>query len=333
MGDVAMTVPVLKELLEQNPSLKVTMVSRPLFAPFFNNIERLNFFPADVDKTYKGFFGLRQLVRDLKKTENFSAIADLHNVLRTKVLRVFMRGSGAQAAKIGKGRTAKRKLTRRRGKRLKQLKRTSERYADVFRELGLNLELSHRPPNSKVPLDSVIREIVGAKKHNFIGFAPFAKHKAKQLPLEKTVELIERLTELPASKVILFGDKNVERKKLERIESQNSKAISIAGKLPLSSELNLINHLDVMISMDSANMHLASISGTPVVSVWGGTHPYAGFLGYGQDMADVVQDDIACRPCSVFGDKPCYRGDNACMERININDILIKVSKHLTNKI
>ena len=53
-----------------------------------------------------------------------------------------------------------------------------------------------------------------------------------------------------------------------------------------------------------------------VISIWGATHPFAGFLGWGQDEKNIVQIDLYCRPCSVFGNKPCYRGDHACMNRI-----------------
>ena len=81
-----------------------------------------------------------------------------------------------------------------------------------------------------------------------------------------------------------------------------------------------------MISMDSANMHLASLVGTRCVSVWGSTHHFAGFLGYGQSVDDVVEvKDLTCRPCSVFGDKPCYRGDWACLQELDIQKINDKI--------
>ena len=58
--------------------------------------------------------------------------------------------------------------------------------------------------------------------------------------------------------------------------------VSMIGKLNMRTELNLMSHLDVMLSMDSANMHLASLVNIPVVSIWGATHPYAGFMGWKQ---------------------------------------------------
>ena len=90
-----------------------------------------------------------------------------------------------------------------------------------------------------------------------------------------------------------------------------------------------MSHLDVMLSMDSSNMHLASLTGTPVVSVWGATHPYAGFMGWGQTEEYAVQIPLDCRPCSVYGQKPCLRGDYACMRNIAPEAIVEKVEKVL----
>ena len=98
----------------------------------------------------------------------------------------------------------------------------------------------------------------------------------------------------------------------------------------LKEELSLIYQLDVMISMDSANMHLASLVNTPVVSIWGATHPYAGFMGWNQRIDNAVQIDLPCRPCSIYGKKPCYRNDFACMNQITPETIVEKVN-HIIN--
>ena len=119
-------------------------------------------------------------------------------------------------------------------------------------------------------------------------------------PLEKMRSVALKLAE-NGTKVYLFGAKS-EANELESWENQNSNIKSIAGKLSLKEELDLIRKLSLMISMDSANMHLASLVGTRVVSLWGNTHPFMGFLGYGQSMEDVIQDEtFEQRPTSVFG--------------------------------
>lgn len=101
------------------------------------------------------------------------------------------------------------------------------------------------------------------------------------------------------------------------------------SEFDLAGEIAMMQQLDVMLTMDSANMHLASLVGTPVVSVWGGTHPYAGFLGWNQKDTDCVQLDMPCRPCSVYGNKPCLRGDYACLKGITPEMIVGKVMHHL----
>ena len=100
--------------------------------------------------------------------------------------------------------------------------------------------------------------------------------------------------------------------------------IEIASGEGIRADLEKIKKLDVMISMDSANMHLASLVGVRVVSIWGATHPFAGFLGWGQKMEDCVQRDLPCRPCSIYGKKPCLRGDMACMD-IEPNEIISRI--------
>ena len=118
------------------------------------------------------------------------------------------------------------------------------------------------------------------------------------------------------SYIFLFGG-NSEKGILDQWAKEFERTQSIAGKMSFENELEYIARLDVMISMDSANMHLASLFGVPVVSIWGATHPFAGFYGWGQSPDSAIQVDLYCRPCSVFGNKPGYRGDLLCLHSIS----------------
>ena len=329
LGDVAMTAPVLLELLQEYPDIEITFVSKEFHRPFFEGMSGVEFYGVNLDN-YKGLFGLRKLAKEISSLHDFDAIVDLHNVLRTTIIKFFLPTSGVQVATIGKGRTAKRKLTRKKNKQLKPLKLMVQRYADCFAEVGLEFELHNELKRNVQPLNAKLLSVLGQKRSNWIGIAPFARHKPKRMPIEKAEKVIEQLSSLPNVKIMLFGGGKLEERKLQNIADDYSNVYNIAGKLALGDELDLISHLDVMVSMDSANMHMASLMGVPVVSIWGGTHPYLGFLGYGQSMADTVQTDLYCRPCSVFGNKACYRGDHACLYRIDEEEILIKVSKFLT---
>jgi ADP-heptose:LPS heptosyltransferase len=102
----------------------------------------------------------------------------------------------------------------------------------------------------------------------------------------------------------------------------------MAGVFSLEEEIALMYQLDVMIAMDSFNMHLAALCDTKVVSVWGGTHHYAGFGPLNDNIKNIVEVDpqeLPCRPCSVFGGKPCHRGDWACLEQIEPTDVIAKL--------
>lgn len=305
-----MTVAVFREFLEQNPEAEILMVSRKNFKDLFDDIPHLKFHGINLDD-YKGFLGMNKLSKEILNIYQPDYIADLHDVIRTKILnKIFLR-KGFKLFKINKGKEEKEELTDVWNLEKKQLKQTTERYADVFREMGFPLQLSNQ------------FKVINTNK-NGIGFAPFAQHKGKMLPLEKSFEVARILAK--DHKIFFFGGGKEETEILNDWEKKIPNSQSLAGKLSLKEELHKISELETMISMDSANMHLASLVGTRCVSVWGSTHPFAGFLGYGQSLDDVVQvKDLTCRPCSVFGDKECYRGDWACLEEINIQKILEKI--------
>ena len=310
LGDVAMTVPVLRLLLHQHPRLRVTMVSISFVAPLFEGIERLEFFVADLKGRHKGIPGLIKLYRELmKKYRDVDAVADLHNVLRTKLIRKMMLVHGLPMAAIDKGRKEKKEATRSENKILRPLKTTFQRYADVFQTLGLSVNLQREGSLATLSFTK-------SRERKQIGIAPFARYREKMYPLEKMKELVRMLRDQTEWEVLLFGGP-ADAGELKKWEEEFPGVRSLAGKMGFREELQAISGLDLMVSMDSANMHFASIYGVPVVSIWGGTHPWLGFYGWGQDPENAMQVDLDCRPSSVFGNKPCPRGDLACMNRIS----------------
>lgn len=308
-GDVAMTAPVFREILEQNPNLEIILVTRNNFRALFDGIPNLVFKGIDIDD-YKGIFGMRKLAHELTREVQPDFIADLHSVIRTKILNGIFRKRGYKVSVLFKGKVDKEHLTDIWNLDKKPLKHTTERYADVFREIGFPVTLSHQYRQKSAEKSGV-------------GFAPFAQHQGKMLPLEKSFEVAKILSK--KHKIYFFGGGKSEVETLDNWVSQIPNSENFAGRLTLNEELQKIAELETMISMDSANMHLASLMGTRCVSIWGSTHPYAGFLGYGQSENDIIQvKDLTCRPCSVFGDKPCFRGDWACLEEIDIQKIIDK---------
>lgn len=331
MGDVAMTAPVLKEFVRNYPDTELLMVSRTLFRPFFNDIPNLSFFGFDPKGIHKGFCGLIKLFLTLRK-QKITAVADLHNNLRSNVIRLLFFLSGVKTAGVDKGRKEKKELTRKAHKFVRQLKPTVYRYADVFKALGFPFILKN-VLNKKVP-DTLHKETFPfaplPKTKKWIGVSPFAQHQQKVYPLPKMEAVILALANL-GYQLFIFGGSAEEQAIAFSWEEKHENIISVIKKVNLEEELKLISNLDIMLSMDSSGMHLASLKNIPVVSVWGATHPYAGFLGYGQSLADAVQIDLYCRPCSIYGNVPCYRGDFACMNNMPDSIVINSVLKRLSN--
>lgn len=328
LGDVAMTIPVLYSFAKAYPQHEIVVLSRKGMAPLFATApSNLRFHGVDL-KGYKGLNGLASLYRELH-VGHFDTVADLHDVLRTKYLRLRFRLNGVRVAAIDKGRADKRRLTAWKHKVLKQLPTSFERYHEVFRRLGYSFPLQFRSLFGEGKGDlSTLRSLIGEKgTDRWIGIAPFAAHDAKMYPLERQAHIVEALTEESRCHLFLFGGGTREKEAMEQWERRYPHTTSLIGKLRMNEELALMSHLDVMVSMDSANMHLASLVGTPVVSVWGPTHPYAGFMGWNQSMENVMQVDLPCRPCSIYGNKPCREGSHACMENQSVDDIVRKIKE------
>ena len=320
LGDIAMTVPVVHDLAVQYPDLDITMLSREMARPLFERLpSNVHFYAADLKGRHKGLFGLCQLWRDAR-LDDFDYIADFHDVLRTWWLRTEGCLRRKKVAKIDKGRKGKKALTRAKNKVLVQQATSFERYAKVLEELGFPT----KPQFIKLDYSSFC-ETQKATNEIWVGIAPFAKHEAKVYPLTKMEEVIKALSQRNDTIVYLFGGGKEENKQIELLCAKYNNVRPAKSQQGLKGELALMGQLDVMLSMDSANMHLASLVGTRVISIWGGTHPYAGFLGWNQKAEDCVQVDLSCRPCSVYGNKPCFRGDYACLNTIKPGQIIEKL--------
>ena len=320
LGDIAMTVPVVHDLAVQYPDLEITMLSREMARPLFEHMpSNVHFITADLSGRHKSLFGLNQLLRNIH-FKDFDYIADFHDVLRTQWLRFVCCLFGKKVARIDKGRKGKRALTRQKNKVFVQQATSFKRYAKVLEQLGFLIKPQF------VKLDySAFCEKQKALNETWIGIAPFAKHPAKVYPLEKMEEVIKALSDRENTTLFLFGGGEKEKQLIAGLCDKYPHVQSAQSQQGLKGELALMGQLDMMLSMDSANMHLASLVGTRVVSIWGGTHPYAGFLGWNQNPTNCVQLDLPCRPCSVYGNKPCLRGDYACLEGIEAKEIVRKL--------
>ena len=322
LGDVAITIPVLYSVAEKYPDDHFLMLTQSAWQSLFvNKPPNLTVFPVYTKGKHKGLRGIIRLLRELSTVIQIkeTKAADLHGVIRSFFIDCYFRLRGCPVAVINKGRREKQKLVRKERKIVRPLKTSVDRYREVFQKSGYD---------SSLCFNGLFPEKPKKKKIRTIGIAPFAKHLGKTYPPEKMEEVVRRLSELPDLQIILWGSK-WESEYLESWVVKYRNVTSVAGQMPLQEELSLMNRMDLMVSMDSANMHMASLVDTPVVSIWGATHPYAGFYGYNQKESNIIQIDLPCRPCSVFGNKPCYRGDYACLKQITPEMIVDKIKNLL----
>lgn len=340
LGDVAMTVPIIWAVAQKYPEVRITVLSRGFARTFFENLApNVNFMEADLKGEYHGVKGLNALYRRLV-AKQFTHVADLHSVLRSDYLRIRFNLGHFKVAHIDKHRKMRRKLVNKnQNKKVRQQLPTSfENYAEVFAKLGFPIEENHF--QSIFPQEggnlSLLPEAIGNKREDeqWIGVAPFAAHRGKVYPKEQMLEVIRLLTQrYPKCRIFLFGRGEDENETFPKWVQQVPQCTFVSWHLEsIKQEMILMSHLDAMLSMDSANMHIASLTGIPVVSIWGATHPMAGFLGWRHSLDNAIQLDMECRPCSIYGQKPCIFGDFRCMTGIKPESIVEKISNIINPK-
>jgi ADP-heptose:LPS heptosyltransferase len=314
MGDVALTVPVISALKDQYPGIQITLVTRKAFLPFFVSVEGLTHFSPDFNARHKGLAGIFRLFGDLNRKGKYDLVVDLHNVLRSQILASLFSLRGIPVFRIDKGRRSKQAIIK--GKSKVPLKHSVERYCDVLAAAGFPVLIGKGP--WIVPSPASLQKVSGLPGTDGtlnIGIAPYAKHHLKVWPEDHMAGLLELISGKHKSRFFLFGGKE-ESDRLKAFHEKIKDSIIASGNLTLEEELALMSRLDLMITMDSSNMHMAALTGIKVVSIWGATDPITGFGAWQQPDEQAIRigyDELICRPCTVFGKGECYRGDFACM--------------------
>ncbi len=329
MGDIAMTVPVLRTFRAKFPDVKLTVLTRKFFEPMFYGIENLEVYHADVDGKHKGIFGLTKLANELIGL-GITEVADLHNVLRSNILKTLFSIRRIPVVQLDKGRTEKKALTRAKNKDFKQLKTTHQRYADVFSALGFPIDLNAYQAPKRSSLPQSVFSITENSTKKWLGIAPFAQYESKTYPLDLMVEVIEALDKENEYEIFLFGGGKREKDILNNIASKYENVINMVGRFSFEDELKLIGNLDVMVAMDSGNAHIAAMYNIPTITLWGVTHPFAGFMPFGQPIERAILPNLVKFdqiPTSIYGNKvpPGYEG----VMRTIKPDVVIETIKNL----
>jgi len=321
MGDVAMTIPVIRIVLKQHPALKISILTKPIFIELFREFKKANLIAIETKGRHAGLLGIFRLRNELKEL-NIDAVIDLHNVLRTNILKFLW---GRNFHQIDKSRKQKKNLIN--GRAFKQIKTTHQRYLDVFNKLNMNVAFSKPLFPIKSDLQKHKTKTTIDLNKKLIGIAPFAKHEAKTYSFEKTKEVIEWASR--EHTILLFGGGEIEGKLLGEISDNNKNVFSLVKGFSLSDQMDFISNLDLMISMDSANGHLAAMYGIKVITIWGVTHPFAGFSPFNQKIENSIMPDrnkYPKIPTSIYGDK-YPEGYKNVINSISAEEIIKKIKE------
>ncbi len=331
MGDVCLTLPIIVKLKELHPELEIHMVSRLKFAALFEYQKDITFHGLYLEKDYKGLAGLYRLYKYVKNIQA-DIVIDLHDVLRTKMLRFGMQMTKAQVYSIVKNRKERSELIK--GQRDTPIKSAQEIYLEAIQQAGYLKELT-LPLEAKNYFSEAVPKIKpeAAEAKILVGIAPFAAHETKIWPLERYKAVFEHFQEKrPEVTFLVFGGGKKEKKQIDDLYGAFSNVRNTIGEYTLREELKLLSNLSCMLAMDSANMHLAYLAGIPVLSIWGSTHSLAGFAlpqlpQY--PRLEIPKTELPCRPCSMYGNVPCRRGDHACMQGIEAGRVIEELKSFL----
>lgn len=310
-----MSVLAVRALREAYPDLDITVVTREHLLCLFEDIPNLSFFMVPHHPEWEDRLELVQQLQGNK----FDAVADLQNTFTSRTLCRVIACKGSRVERFDRCRKPLRKLTKHRPG-AEPVREEVLRFLDVFARLGYPVN----PPVVKRKTLPV-PEVFGPKEGRWVGLAPFTTKLTKMYPLDSAAEVVRRLHD-EFDKVFIFSGANAEQHFCEEMTRLYPRVETVYGRTNLAGEVALISNLDVLVCAAGATMHMARLTGAPIVALWGGTHPDCGYGAYGANPErDYLQLDLPCRPCSAFGEGYCRREDYACLNRLTPDMILDKV--------
>jgi ADP-heptose:LPS heptosyltransferase len=306
MGDIIYTTPVVRCLKKQLPGAEVHFLTKPAFKFIYDNnpyVDRLLLLKPTLSETIKEI-----------KSEKYDYIIDLHNNLRTLLikLRTGIRSSTYKKQRLRKWLSLRFKL------KLVPPIHLVERYMKTVQFLGVT--------NDRQPIDYYIKAEHDQKKllpashqDNFIAFVIGATHFTKRMPNEKIISICRDIKH----PIVLLGGDDVKGNGNEIGNAIGQKVYNACGITSLDESVYLVSKAACVIGFDTGLTHIAEAFNKPIASIWGGTVPeLLGVQPYMVKEADVIGIDLPCRPCSKFGLEKCPLGHFKCMKEIPENVIV-----------
>ncbi len=326
LGDLILSTPLIRATKESFPEAELFFLSIPSVAEALahnpNLAQVITYDKRGKDRGIKGFLRMEKELGEM----GFDLALIPHRSLRSALL-----ATGAEIKeRIGFNRSAGFFLF---------TKRVGYQWGihEVERNLSLLSPLGIAPPplppelfpgnEEKGRVEDFLNGAGVSRGDGLVGFAPGAFWPTKRWPVEKFAEL-GRLVRRGGEKIVLFGSLREKRICEKLSTSMGGGVVVAAGRLTVLESAWLLTKLKVLVTNDSAPVHMASAMGTPVVVIFGPTTPQFGFGPWGE--GEVVEKDLPCRPCSPHGPRSCPRGSWDCMLGIGVEEVYAQVVKYLT---
>ncbi|HSG26889.1 MAG TPA: glycosyltransferase family 9 protein [Candidatus Krumholzibacterium sp.] len=321
LGDLVLMIPMLRTLRAGYPSHSLELVTKSKYASLFDSLRW-------IDRVHKleedGLGPLLNLAARLRR-DRFELLVDAHDVIRSRILSLLLRAR--KRARLDKDQIRKTILIRSGRNLYGSPPSMVDRYLRITG--GLGLSASMEGPMLTLPEEivlSVDRALSGEGfgQRRLVALAPGARWPSKRWPWENYAELSSRLSEAGFGIVLVGGDE--ERELCAKVADGSYTALNTAGRMDVPETAALLARCDCLVTNDSAPLHIAEMSGTPVVAIFGPTVREFGFYPR-LDRSVLIERDCACRPCSRNGAKECRLGTLECLTLTGVDEVFDAVMR------
>ena len=299
IGDIVLTTPVVR-MLKKQLNAQVHFLTKSAYVPLLKN-------NPYIDSVYQIENSITEVIADLKK-EKYDYVIDLHNNLRTQILKIRL---GVPAKGFNKLNMEKFMLTNFKLDNMPKI-HIVDRYLETVKHLGIK--------NDNQGLDFFLsandKIDISIFPKDYIVFVIGGQHATKILPNEKIISIIKKVNK-PV--LLVGGPEDFERG--EQIIANTNNTINTCGKYSILQSASLVQQAKMVITHDTGMMHIAAAFHQKIYSVWGNTVPEFGMYPYMQSEQSkrIEVKGLNCRPCSKIGYDKCPKGHFKCMQEIDEN--------------
>jgi ADP-heptose:LPS heptosyltransferase len=309
IGDIVLTTPVIRVLKTQLDNAEIHYATKKQFASIFQE-------NPYIDKMHYLEDSLPRLINGLRQ-ENFNVVIDLHNNLRTRIIKLML---GVQAFSFDKLNFQKWLMVNLKINKLPPV-HVVDRYLDTVRSLGVkndSLGLDYFiPEKDEIPLEW----LPASHRNGYVVYAIGGQYATKKLPAKRMIELCSRIQR----PIILLGGKedagSGEAIRLffehaQAPENRHTLIYNACGKCNLNQSASIVKNATHVFSHDTGLMHIAAAFKREVISIWGNTIPDFGMYPYRTKFTILENNHVSCRPCSKIGYAKCPKGHFNCMNKM-----------------